>query len=155
MADPVTLPGTLPGLLAPYAPVVLSICIEDGFEPSQIPGVLLEVDLSDRCGDIDTVGYYSDPRIGKGRYYAQNVALNLSTPEGMCRAARWLAERMGMDPGATAPLWYSVEESGGDVCWFLKSTNARGEVYGHGFFVATKDPAEALRLACLAVGGTP
>jgi hypothetical protein len=108
------------------------------------------------------VGYYSDPRIGKGRYYAENVALNLSTPEGMCHAARWLAERLDYPLGPTAPDWSRrpCERSDGayQLAWTLDGHESRvfwvDDSGLPGFVPSGATAVEAMRVACLAVGGT-
>jgi len=134
MSERVTLPGTLPGLLGTYAPVVTI---------TGLMGVVLY-----KVGNV-----WFTPLENHGITWVQceNLSLNLSTPEGMCRAARWLAERLGMDPGVTAPTW----EKRGEL-WLLV---AKDKLTGKPTSVArwglpTDDPAAALRLACLAVAGS-
>jgi hypothetical protein len=159
----VTLPGTLPGLLEMYAPVVpVSGEIEAAIEQPAL-GVLLRLDRG---------GYWHVEGNGwAGGFRAADLALNLSTPEGMCRAARWLAERLGMDPGATAPKWFRCGDDDGPVIYELQCRHRRtvivhdddegpvGEFDGEiGLRVRGIDKASAnldaavLAAACLAVG---
>jgi hypothetical protein len=97
------------------------------------------------------------------------VALDLSDPAGMDRAARWLAEHHGLRLGATAPNFWSswierppgtvwrltadgktlvLHEPGDSVTWNVVGATVPG-------ISAITDPAEALRLACLAARRTP
>lgn len=79
-----------------------------------------------------------------------DMALLLDSPLALCHAARRLAERLGYDPGATAPLWWWSTDGG----WTLEG--GRGFAFWHRHFPELSDsltPAEALAAACLAVGG--
>ena len=86
------------------------------------------------------------------------LILLLDSPLALCHAARWLATRLGMDPGATAPTWLRSDSG----CWELSCVN------GSKYFLSTPqfgidivvpgisdltDPAAALAAACVAVGG--
>ena len=75
------------------------------------------------------------------------VSLLLDSPLALCHAARWLATRMGMDPGATAP-WWRREHVGDRKQWVLRVLDEtwcfdRGDIL---------DPSEAIAAACVALG---
>ena len=90
------------------------------------------------------------------------VALDLSDPAGMDRAARWRLEHEGGVCGDTAPRWERVPvnaghygredgEWSGGYAWGLDGVAVLWTEPGE-----LTDPAEALRAACLAaVGRTP
>ena len=92
-----------------------------------------------------------------------DMALLLDSPLALCHAACWLATRLGMDPGVTAPLW-----SFADGVWLLQ-TEAVTAVFHSGTYLID-DPdtigryvedlpmsknkyVAALAAACVAVGG--
>lgn len=92
-----------------------------------------------------------------GWWAPEVLSLLLDSPLAMCHAARWLAERLGMDPGATAPVWRPGYQMGVHS-WFLecpsKAAKYPGDrMDGRTFGYSTTDPAEALAAACVAVGG--
>ncbi len=88
------------------------------------------------------------------------LVLVLDSPLALCHAARWLAGRLGMEPGSTAPMWLPREPG----CWELNCAS------GYRYFLPDPvfpdintavpgisdltDPAEALAAACVAVGAT-
>jgi hypothetical protein len=93
----------------------------------------------------------------------EKLTLLLNTSAAMCHAARWLALKLGCDPGATAPPWFYDADT---VTWKLhgmKTTfsfygDPEGErrCFGRGRLVPdihkVTDPAEALAAACAVVG---
>ena len=92
------------------------------------------------------------------------LILLLDSPLAMCHAARWLATRLGCDPGATAPPWFYDADTDAWRLHGMKTTvffhgDSEGErrFFGRGRLVPdihkVTDPAEALAAACLAVGG--
>ena len=92
------------------------------------------------------------------------LILLLDSPLALCHAARWLAARLGMEPGATAPPWFYDADAGAWVLHGMKTTvffhgDSEGErrFFGRGRLVPdihkVTDPAEALAAACMAVGG--
>jgi len=152
----VTLPGTLPGLLRRGSPVVRSGGVNEGraglitLVEEAADGIRARVRW-DNGGDCAFVGSA-----------CWLIALDLTDPTGMDTAARWLAEKVGLKVGATAPGWakggdglgWGLRASGGDSRWFgsvphehCPDTHDR-LVPG---ISALTDPAEALALACLAV----
>ena len=93
-----------------------------------------------------------------GWWAPEVLSLLLDSPLALCHAARWLAARLGMEPGATAPTWLRSDSG----CWELSCVN------GTKYFLSIPqfgidlvvpgisnltDPAEALAAACVAVGG--
>lgn len=90
---------------------------------------------------------------------------DLSRPASRDHWARWLAERVGLTVGATAPGWTPDDDGGrwakrwlldtGDGGWVMFADPATGHVEGRWIKVPgisdSTDPAEALRLACLSV----
>lgn len=107
----VTLPGTLPGLLVSYAPVVYHRMRFTDDTGTRARGVVYCINDEDECLVAGRLG---------GRFACSELELNLSTPEGMARASRWLAERLDMNPGATAPLWIR-EPYAEEWIWVLQS----------------------------------
>ena len=102
------------------------------------------------------------------RLSLEELVLDLTQPEGMLRAARWLAEQLDMDPGAIAPGWDPLRdhETGTVVGWLLgtiqggisfsaahKGRTMIGGEWQDDIAIAEvpDDPAQALVLACLAV----
>lgn len=90
----------------------------------------------------------------------QWLRLFLGSPLAMCHAARWLATRLGMDPGATAPLWRLTAEG-----WLLETPDSVW-MFGPpeksclteytavpGIILEQGQDAAALAAACVAVGG--
>ena len=157
----VTLPGTLPGLLAMYSPVVYFRGRSFNNGNRAAGAIVRPVD--------DDGGWHVEGSFG-GVYTADELELNLSTPEGMCRATRWLATQLGMDPGVTAPLWIR-EPYAEEWIWVLQSPHP-GQCYHMRQFGSPSahkenryimsvpgindmiDPAESLAAACIKVGGT-
>jgi len=105
-----------------------------------------------------------------------NIAMRLplAHPLAMCHAARWLAGRLGMDPGSTAPRWYRQEECGitiwileaADGCTMFWTPTERCYLREYAYIQAGKatgvdgisdltDAAESLAAACVAVGAAP
>lgn len=111
------------------------------------------------------------------------LSLLLDSPLAMCHAARWLATRLGMDPGVTAPSWerlqcrqHCCDGATGEMVdctrpvWSIMGADDvyvifadcpdpeewDGDDVRHvpGISALT-DPAEALAAACVAVGGAP
>ena len=102
------------------------------------------------------------------------VALDLTDPAGMDIAARWLARHHGLTVGATAPVWQRIKGMDPSTIWSLSvrsdidmdasptvQVDQRGFVEPGAFpespianvvpgISTVTDPAEALRLACLA-----
>ena len=99
-----------------------------------------------------------------GWWAPEVLSLLLDSPLALCHAARWLAARLGMEPGATAPPWFYDADAGAWVLHGMKTTvffhgDSEGErrFFGRGRLVPdihkVTDPAEALAAACVAVGG--
>jgi hypothetical protein len=150
-----TLPGTLPGLLRRGSPVVV-----DDF----------------MCGTIWATGADVHPEalvtcaLGVVRRPLTALPLDLTDPTGMDHAARWLAGKVGLTVGATAPGWFRLTEP--QPVWWLDcitgtdADNAQRAAFHDSDKVnarvpfplarvpgisALTNPAEALALACLAV----
>ena len=101
---------------------------------------------------------------------AAALALDITDPAGMDIAARWLARVVGLTLGHTAPEWvyyadpvgpwWRIRGAGGEVVffaseaypWTARTTAGARLVIVPGISALT-NPAEALALACLAVGG--
>ena len=95
------------------------------------------------------------------------LAILLDSPLAMCHAARWLAMRLGCDPGVTAPMWFPEEGDWTMREWIMPVLGGRlvfnetGWCGNHDAIPCQKvrgisrvtDPAAALAAACLAVGG--
>lgn len=106
--------------------------------------------------------------------------LLLDSPLALCHAARWLAEQLGMDPGATAPGWaqypcgeHCCNGETGEMAACTRPVWSLGTDEGFVLFMDCPnpeawdgeerrhvpgigdltDPAAALAAACLAVGG--
>ena len=117
---------------------------------------------------------------GFGSYPIAETSLLLDSPLAMCHAARWLATRLGMEPGATAPGWgqYTCGEhccngETGEMADCSRQVWSLGTDEGFVLFMDCPnpeawdgderrhvpgisdltDPAEALAAACRAVGG--
>lgn len=155
----VTLPGTLPGLLNAYAPVVHCRMRFTDDTGTRARGVVYCINDEDECLVAGRLG---------GRFACSELELDLSTPEGMARASRWLAERLDMNPGATAPLWirepyveewiWILQSPLPERCYHMcqfgsRSAHERNEyiMYVPGIEDMT-DAAESLAAACLKVG---
>ncbi len=86
------------------------------------------------------------------------LVLVLDSPLAMCHAARWLAGRLGYDPGSTAPLWRLTAEGWllemPDTTWTfgppLKSCLTRYTAVP-GIVLEWGQDAEALASACMAL----
>ena len=98
-----------------------------------------------------------------GTFPVSDVRFLLDNPLAMCHAARWLATRLGMEPGPTAPLW-----SFADGVWLLQTETMTAVFHSGTYLVDDPDTigryveclpmsknkyAEALAAACVAVGG--
>jgi hypothetical protein len=116
-----------------------------------------------------------------GWWAPEVLSLLLDSPLALCHAARWLATRVGMDPGVTAPSWerlqcrqHCCDGATGEIVdctrpvWSIMGADDvyvifadcpdpeewDGDDVRHvpGISDLT-DPAEALVAACVAVGG--
>ena len=94
------------------------------------------------------------------------LVLVLDSPLALCHAARWLAGRLGLDPGVTAPEWryngshWYLMCVGGKVAYFYDYENGPTKQTEYSWWlrvpgVNNMSPAEALAAACVAVGGAP
>jgi len=111
---------------------------------------------------------------GIGAFAPAELGILLDSPLAMCHAARWLAGRLGMDPGSTAPRWYRQEECGitiwileaADGCTMFWTPTERCYLREYAYIQAGKatgvdgisdltDAAESLAAACVAVGAAP
>ena len=117
-----------------------------------------------------------------GSFPASDVRFLLDSPLAMCHAARWLAEQLGMDPGATAPGWaqypcgeHCCNGETGEMAACTRPVWSLGTDEGFVLFMDCPnpeawdgeecrhvpgigdltDPAAALAAACVAVGGAP
>ena len=108
------------------------------------------------------------------------LILLLDSPLALCHAARWLAARLGMEPGATAPGWaqypcgeHCCNGETGEMAACTRPVWSLGTDEGFVLFMDCPnpeawdgeecrhvpgisdltDPAEALAAACVAVGG--
>lgn len=168
-----TLPGDLPGLLTEGSRVIVLRHTTADCEAEDCDGTRVQagqvVTVTD-AGDewIVACGMTVDPC---GPTWSQlasaDVALDLTIPANRDRAARWLAERVGLTVGATAPRWEreSSHADWGDARWVLSSDHYAEDVGDHEAFSseapeswravpgisAVTDPASALALAILAV----
>jgi len=98
MDQNLTLPGDIPGLLRRGAPVVVRL----GHTTTTVRGVVVleggsVFDIWEVWSGGDD-GEMTDVQL-------RQVSLDLSDEAGRDRAARWLAERLGLVAGATAPRW--------------------------------------------------
>jgi hypothetical protein len=109
---------------------------------------------TEKLEDADFVAVDFEPS-GFGTLPIAETFLLLDGWQPMCHAARWLAGKLGMDPGATAPGWTRVQHNGrfsiGDWRWVLVVDDNEHDF--HGEIGNLTDPAEALAAACVAVGG--
>ena len=113
--------------------------------PYNVPG---EHPYVVRCSDFK---YY-------GSLTLEDMTLPLDSPLAMCHAARWLAGRLGYDPGSTAPLWRLTAEGWllemPDTTWTfgppLKSCLTRYTAVP-GIVLEWGQDAEALASACMAL----
>lgn len=140
-----TLPGTLPGLLQPGAPVIFTVehITASGWLVSR-PAWWTSVGIDgDYCAMVD------DSSNEVRTVHISSLALDLSRPEGVDRALRWLGERLGL-PAGPLPPWLDRYVEADGATWYLMETTAHERSLGHGDIT---DPIEALRLACLAAGG--
>ena len=130
-----TLPGTLPGLLRRGA------MITNAYFASPCPDVVLS----------GPTAYHEDGYDGLLCVTAEcpdgadvkGLALDLTDPAGRDVAARWLAERLGLTVGATAPAWEWAIVDGRDV-WTLDGRIVIDRTSG-------QNAIEALALACLSL----
>ena len=103
--------GDVPGLLRRGMPVLLGISFGDDDEVEHIPGVLHHVEEDGDLGDgADTIGYYHDARIGRGRYYSASLTIDWSDTLAVYAALHWLAEK-----GHPGCLWMLPTTHGGRV----------------------------------------
>ena len=121
--------------------------------PYNVPG---EHPYVVRCSDFK---YY-------GSLTLEDMTLPLDSPLAMCHAARWLAGRLGMDPGVTAPEWryngshWYLMCVGGKVAYFYDYENGPTKQTEYSWWlrvpgVNNMSPAEALAAACVAVSAAP
>jgi len=109
-----------------------------------------------------------------------DMALLLDSPLALCHAARWLATRLGMNPGVTAPGWaqylcgeHCCNGETGEMAACTRPVWSLGTDEGFVLFMDCPnpeawdgeecrhvpgisdltDPAAALAAACVAVGG--
>lgn len=129
-------------------------------------------------GDPDIVTHHPNGThcmtVFEGLVEQSAVALDLTDPAGMDIAARWLARHHGLTVGATAPVWQRIKGMDPSTIWSLSvrsdidmdasptvKVDQRGFVEPGAFpdspiatvvpgISALTNPAEALRLACLA-----
>jgi hypothetical protein len=117
---------------------------------------------------------------GFGWWTPEVLSFLLDSPLAMCHAARWLATRLGCDPGATAPGWaqypcgeHCCNGETGEMAACTRPVWSLGTDEGFVLFMDCPnpeawdgeecrhvpgisdltDPAEALAAACVAVGG--
>lgn len=131
----ITLPGDIPGLLRRGAPLryygFRAVAVAD-----PCSGTLL---LSDGVSLVKS-GYFF-------------VALDLSAPGGRDIAARWMAEKLGMKVGLTAPVFNYIDGAvmGGPSGWSLE-----GHADSSGFFRAFISTPAAKPLKCdVVIPGLP
>lgn len=141
MNDIPTLPGTLPGLLQPGCPVIFTV------DHITIRGWLVSRPLGwTSCGiGADDLAMMDDGTDEVCAVHPSRLALDLSRPEGVDRALRWLAARVSAEDG---PLQRRL--------WGLLmgiTTHHHAYDFTPALRVYDADPIEALRLACLAAGG--
>lgn len=125
----ITLPGDIPGLLRPYAPVIIrfhNACVEEG------------VVISDECvtaGSYEGYANYvirddDDTCLSRAR-----LSLILNEPAGRDIAARWMAEKLGLEVGLTAPSFFFFEGFSSSVpgmedcamaaCWTIENDDGK------------------------------
>lgn len=148
----ITLPGDIPGLLRPCAPVIVrfhNACIEEG------------VVISDECvtaGSYEGYANYvirddDDTCLSRAR-----LSLILNEPAGRDIAARWMAERLGLEVGLTAPSFHFNSFAG---AWFLAVRHREfsfvpfgaGDRMVPGLPLDPDQGVEALRLCVLHLAG--
>jgi hypothetical protein len=162
---PTLLPGSLPGLLARGCPVVYTS------GPTPIRGIV--TGYAPAVSDAPDVSW--DGGVISRSMLPSALALDMDDPAGMDRAARWLAERVGLVCGATAPEWRREQSHDGDgeithywalcvraswargswVCFHDENQDDDGAVKWvlvPGISTLT-NPAAALALAVMAVSG--
>ncbi len=152
---PITLPGDIPGLLGVGAIVARKgspwegACVSDAYAvDTESPGIQIVQALGGtRTGvDIDLA----------------DLSLHLWRPAGMDRAARFLAEKVGLKCEATAPTFYLATNgetwmlAAGGRCVPFVGRQPQGFGGPSRFVVVPgistiSTPAEALRLAILTV----
>ena len=160
-----------PNLLRPGSPVLLSESYAATFGRSD--GIVFD------CGNEKArVAYHEDFR--PALIPLVDLRLSLATDTGMCHAARWLAEQLGMDPGATAPGWaqypcgeHCCNGETGEMAACTRPVWSLGTDEGFVLFMDCPnpeawdgeecrhvpgigdltDPAAALAAACMVVGG--
>lgn len=140
----VTVPGDIPGLLRLRAPVLY-----DGRSATVIAVMLHE---THRAYDRMRIGF--DGETGPAFFlvapHIYNDALFvLSDPAGRDIAARWMAERLGMKIGLTAPSFYFVpthqsstpgmEDCSTPAMWILAGENGDS----HTFYADKDDPQDS------------
>lgn len=159
MSKIVTLPGTLPGLLATYAPIVVPFGTPTNM--AGMPGVV--VGVVEKQLRVCIVGKVL-------LYNPEELRLNLSTPEGMCHAKMWLATRLGAVAPSDVSFWrtrdpygrwtdrlrpYDLVADGRHVAMFVdREVGVAG--FKRGFSIpglSNMSYPEVVAAACLAVGG--
>lgn len=128
-----TLPGTIPGLLRRGAPVLAAV----GPRPPALPAGMIAADaivaglVQTRPGVVvDVAGSPSHAVVALEATRKEDasldwlprvaLALDLTDPAGCDAAARYLAERVGLAVGSTAPRWTRDE----DGAWTLSTGRA-------------------------------
>lgn len=117
--------------------------VPDWYSDDPDPPNTLWSDLGDRMRD-------------KVTGHVANLLADLTRPASRDFWARWLAERVGFTVGATAPVWVRVAIGSMEPMWRIMGAGPAcyhftdEEAAGIG---AVTDPAAALQLAILAVGG--
>lgn len=100
MSAPVTLPGDIPGLLRRGAPVII------GGAQVLMTGAYKQGQSLRACFDQ----YASTLPLQEMEPEAFEIAeLDLSEPAGRDIAVRWIAEKLGVETGLTAPMLYMNE----------------------------------------------
>jgi hypothetical protein len=123
MSEPILLPGTIPGLLRRGSPVV-------GIHTGAI-GVVAAVSEG---GVSSWSSERRDPGVevaspGSRSYSTAAltaVGLDLTDITGRLHAALWLAERLGVDCDAGAPVWAYI----GEGRWHLRGASTLGVYFG-------------------------
>lgn len=100
--------GDVPGLLCRGMPALAPIHFDDDIASTAVRGIILSVEDDGPYG-FDTVGYYDDPRIGRGRYHGAMVTIDWSDRAAIYLCLAWLADR------GRARLWMLPSTHGGRV----------------------------------------